>query len=268
MTYPSGGFPAQGPQHQPPQQGGQFYSQQPQQGGGRTLDIGLIAYLAVAGLGVLNLFFGFAALVRDANFFEAFGGWVPGLLFIAALTAAFGVLPGDHKPGAWPAVFSLGAVVPFLFFVFSIDADLKTGGVLVLIFGIAQALVAVGAYLIDVGLIKLPKPGQQQPAYGQQPGYGQPGQYGQYGQPHQGGFGQQPGQPQPGQPGQPGAPGGLPGQPPQGQGQPGQPGGQPGQPGQPGVPGGQPGSQPQSGQQPTLYANPQGQFAQQPPQQG
>lgn len=267
MTYPSGGFPSQGPQHQPPppQQGGQFYQQPQQQGGGRSLDTTLIAYLAVAALGVLNLFFGFATLGRGANFFEAFSGWVPGLLFIAALTAAFGVLPGEHKPGAWPAVFSLGAVVPFLFFVLSTDADLKTGGTLVLIFGIAQAVVAVGAYLLDVGLVKLPQPGQQQPAYGQQPGYGQQAQFPQYGQPQQSGFPQHPGQPQAGQtqqvqpqtppPGQPGHPGqpGQPGQPPQGQ---------PGAPGQPGQ-----GNQQQSGQAPTLYASPQGQFTQQPPQQ-
>lgn len=268
MTYPSGGFPSQGPQHQPPppQQGGQFYQQPPQQGGGRNLDVGLIAYLAVAGLGVLNLFFGFATLGRGANFFEAFSGWVPGLLFIAALTAAFGVLPGDHKPGAWPAVFSLGAVIPFLFFVFSTDAELKTGGMLVLIFGFVQAAVAVGAYLLDVGLVKLPKPGQKQPAYGQQPGqqpgYGQQGQFGQYGQPQQGGFQQQPGQPHAGQtqPAQPHTP--PPGQPGQ------QPHGQPGAPGQPMQGQGQPVNQQQSGQAPTLYASPQGQFTQQPPQQG
>ncbi|GAA5125185.1 DUF5336 domain-containing protein [Haloechinothrix salitolerans] len=266
MTYPSGGFPGQGPQHQPPpqQQGGQFYQQQPQQNAGRTLDIGLIAYLAVAGLGVLNLFFGFATLGSigpgtSVNFFEAFTGWVPGLLFIAALTAAFGVLPGDHKPGAWPAVFSLGAIVPFLFMVFSTDGELETGGVLMLIFGIVQALVAVGAYLIDVGLIKLPRPGQQQPAYGQQPGYGQQGQFGQYGQPQQGAYPQQHGQPQPGHPQTP-----APGQ--QLQGHAGASGGQPGQ-GQPGQPGAA-GGQPQSGQAPTLYASPQGQFTQQPPQQG
>lgn len=281
MNYPSGGFPAQGPQHQPQQpQGGQYYPQQPQQGGGTKLDIGLIAYLAVAGLGVLNLFFGFASVTANANFFELLNGWVPGLLFIAGLTAVFGVLPGDQKPGAWPAVLSAGAVVPFLFFVFSTDADLGTGSVLLLIFGTVQLLAAVGAYLLDAGVVTLPKPGQQQPAYGQQPGYGQAG-YGQPGQPagQQGHFGQpaHPGQQGQGQ-GQPGQ--GQPGQQGQGQGQPGQPGqfGQfaqppggtiPQHPAQPG-PQGQPGSPDQSGltQQPTQYANQQGQFTQQPPQQG
>lgn len=225
MNYPSGGFPAQGPQHQPPPpQGGQYFPPQgapAAQGGGTKLDFGFIAYLTVAGLGLLNLFLGFANVVEGAAFFETGQGWVPGLLFIAGLSAAVGLLPGDQKPGAWPAFFSLGAVLPLLFFIFQTDASIGAGGIMVLILGLLQVAAAVAAYLISEKIIKLPEPGQG--GHGQ---FGQPGQYGRPGQygPPQGGFGQ------------------------------------PGQPGQP-----QPGQQ---AQQPTQYASQQGQFIQQPPQQG
>lgn len=230
MNYPSGGFPAQGPGHQPPpHQGGQYFPPQAapggQGGGGMKLDIGFIAYLAVAGLGLLNLFLGFASVGSGTGFYEGRVGWIPALFLISGLAAVLGLLPGDQKPGAWPAIFALTGMLTFLFTVFQSDFELEAGGVMVLVFGILQALVAVGAYLLDAEIIKLPAPGQGgQGQFGRQPGpYGQPGQFG---QPH-GGFGQ-PGQSQPGQPQQ---------------------------------------GQPQA-QQPTQYASQQGQFTQQPPQQG
>lgn len=268
MNYPSGGFPAQGPQQQPPhpQQGGQYYPPQGAPGGpggGKKLDFAFIAYLAVAGLGVANLLLGFANLIEGGGFFEAFSGWVPGLLLISGLSAVLGLLPGDQKPGAWPAIFSLGAVLPLLFFIFQTDQSIGSGGIMVLIFGLVQVGAAVAAYLLSEEIIKLPAPGQgggqqgqpgQPGQFGQQGGYGQPGQPGQYG-PQPGGFGQ---------PGQPGQPGGF-GQPPQGQPpQPGQPGQPPQGPPPQGPPPGQPGQPPQ---QQTLYASQQGQFSQQPPHQ-
>ncbi len=225
MTYPGGpsGYPGQGPQqpHQGPGYG--------PPAAGRPLNIPGIAYLVTAGLGVLNLFLGFAPMTGGSrtvegfevtgsgqSFYEGAHGWVPALLLIAGLTALFGILPGDHRPGIWPAVFAVGGTLPFLFTVFQISG-LGTGGVLVLIFGILEMLAAVGAYLMDAGIIKLPPPSQ--PAYGH-PGYGppsgqqypqqQPGQYGQPGaqtqyQPQQGAFPPPPGQQPPGTP-----PGGYP----------------------------------------------------------
>lgn len=214
MNYPSGGFPAQGPQQ--PQQGGQYYPQQqpPQQrpGGGFKLDLGLILKLVVAFLGLLILFFGFIDASASTSFYEARMGWVPAVYLLAGLTALTGILPGDQKPGLWPAIFSLAGTLTFLFTVFEVGS-LDAGGIMVLIFGIIQTLVAVADYLIAEKIIKLPVPGQQQ-QYGQ-PGYGPQG----YGQ----------GQPQQGY----------------------------------GPPGGQ-----QQAQQPTTYTGHQGQFTQQPPQQG
>lgn len=219
MSYPSsggfgaqgpssGGFPAQPPQqpHQPPQQ--PYYPQQPQPakpGLGFKLDLELILYLVVAFLGVLILFFGFIDASGGTSFYGGGVGWVPALYLIAGLTAVTGILPGDTKPGVWPAVFSVAATLPFLFTVFEVGS-LDAGGVMVLIFGIIQTLVAVAAYLFDQKILKLPAPGQgypqggypQQQQWGQpQGGFGQPGAPQQPQQPtqytgHQGQFSQQP----------------------------------------------------------------------------
>ena len=191
MTYPGGGpggFPGQGPQQ--PQPGPGYGAPA---GGGLKLGLPQIAYLVTAGLGVLNLFFGFASLGGETSFYEALTGWVPGLLLMSGLAALVGFLPGDAKPGPWPAILAIGAVLPFMFTVFQASGDLETGGVLVMIFGIIQMLAAVGAYLLEAGIIKMPPPG------GRGPAYGQPGQYG----PPPGQQQQFP--PPPGQYGQPGA---------------------------------------------------------------
>ena len=216
MTYPGqgpGGYSGQGPQQPQP---GPGYGH-PVGGGQRQLNIPGIAYLVTAGLGVLNLFLGFAPLSGKVSFYESLAGWVPALLLISGLTALFNIVPGDAKPAMWPAIFAAGGTIPFLFTVFQADGDLGTGGVMILIFGILQLLAAVGAYLLDAGIIKMPPPSQPVP-YGQPPGgYGPPpGQYpqqpGQYGQPGaQTQYQPQPGQfpPPPGQhPGTP--PGGYP----------------------------------------------------------
>ena len=207
MTYPGGpgGYPGQGPQQ--PQPGPGYGGPAP-----RQLNIPQIAYLVTGGLGVLNLFLAFAPLVggrsvqgfevsSGQSFYEGGFGWVPGLLLISGLTALFSLLPGDYKPGIWPAVFAVGGTIPFLFSVFQ-GGSLGAGGVLVLILGIVQMLAAVGAYLMDEGVIKMPPPGHQQPQYGPPGGYGgpPPGQYpppqpGQYGSPGA----QTQYQPQPGQ---------------------------------------------------------------------
>ena len=98
MTFPSstpGGFPAQGPQqpHQP-------YPGAPSTGR-PSLSLPQILLLATGGLGVLNLFLGFANRTFDVSFYEGSFGWVPALLFIAGLTAVFGFLPGQNTGFPW-----------------------------------------------------------------------------------------------------------------------------------------------------------------------
>lgn len=192
MTFPSGapgGFPGQGPQQ--PQQ--QYPGVTAPASGGPGMGLTQILYLVTAGFGVLNLFLGFANLAGGGSFYENGAGWVSGLLFIGGLVAAFTLLPGDHKPGPWPAVFGLGVMLPFLFTIFQIDASLQVGGILILVFGIVQAAAAVAAYLFDAGILKSPTPaaapyGGQPGAYGHQPGAFGSQQFGQ--QP----FGQQAGE--------------------------------------------------------------------------
>lgn len=251
MSFPSGGpgtggFPGQGPQQ--PQQQFPGPPAPPAGGGGMKISLPQILFLATAGLGLLNLFLGFAnfSAAPDAaqlpegvevpesaqsgvGFYESgIMAWLPMMFFLSGLAALLTILPGEHKPGPWPAIFSLGILLPFLFVTFAGEDSYGAGAVMILIFGIVQTLVAVAAYLFDENIVKPPQPSSQ-PA-------GQPGQFG---QPGQGGFGQpgpqSGGFPQPGQPGQPG-PQGQPGQPPQ------------------------PVNNPH--QQPTTYASQQGQFFQ------
>lgn len=239
MTFPSGtpgGFPGQGPQ-----QSNQPYPGAPS-AGRPALPLPQILLLVTGGLGVLNLFLAFANLGGSSSFYEEGAGWIPALLLVAGLAAVVGYLPGEAKPGPWPAMLSVGVVLAFLFTVFQ-GGDLGAGGVLVLIFGLLQMGAAVAAYLMDAGVIK--------------PGAPKPQPYGQGFGPQTGGFGQ----PQPAQHSQFGAT-------PQGP----QSGPQPQQPQQP-----QPGSSPEASggsaqptkfaqpvqQQPTTYAPQHGQFFQQ-----
>ncbi|WP_024876246.1 DUF5336 domain-containing protein [Saccharomonospora piscinae] len=234
MTFPSGtpgGFPGQGPQQ--PQQS---YSGPAPASGRPAPSLPQILLLATGGLGVLNLFLAFANAFGGASFYERSLGWIPALLFVAGAIAVVGFLPGESKPGPWPAVLSVAVFLTFLFTMFQLG-DLGAGGVLVLIFGLLQTGAAVGAYLFEAGIVKAPAPKPQAP-YGQQH-YGPP----------TGGFGQQP--------------------PPYGQQHPGpdsgaNPSAQPTKFAQP-VGQQQPMQQPT--QQPTTYASQQGQFFQQPSQQ-
>jgi hypothetical protein len=189
MTFPGGapgGFPGQQPQQGP--------GYGPQAGGGTKLGIGQIVFLVAAGLGLLNLFLGFAPIAPETSFYESGFGWVPGLLFAGGLLALPVILPGDKKVGIAAAAVTLGATLAFMFTVFSASGDMSAGGVMVLIFGILQSIAAVVGYLFEAGIIKAPVPGAAAP-------YGQSGQFGQ----PQGQFGQQPpafGQQPPPQPGQ------------------------------------------------------------------
>jgi hypothetical protein len=244
MTYPSGapgGYPGQGP-HQQPQPGPAGYGP-PQGHGGPGLKLSLpqILALVAGGLGVLNLFLGFAPLVTGSSFYESgVGAWIPAVLVIGGLLHLPAILPGDEKPGIAPAAVTTGGALAFLFMVFAFDASLAAGGVMVLIFAILQMGAAVAAYLFDVGILKPPAPnpyGAAPGGHGYQPGF-----------PPSGAFpAQQPGQPQ------------------------GQPTQQHPQPGQFGTPPGGPGQQtqfaPQQGQFGAPPGTPPGGYPQQPPTQ-
>lgn len=188
MTYPGGapgGYPGQGPQ-QPPQGYG---PPPPAGGGGPKLALAQILHLVVAGLGLLNLFLGFAPLARETGFYGAAFGWVPALLFVGGLLALPAILPGaEKKAGIASVAVVLGAALGFLFTVFAGDFEIEAGGIMMLIFGLIQAAIAVAAYLFEVGVIKPPQP-QQHGHFGQPGGYNPPsGQFQQqnpYGQPMQ-----------------------------------------------------------------------------------
>jgi hypothetical protein len=109
-------------------------------------------------------------------------------LLFAALLAAVGLLP---KARNYTAIVAVIAVVGFLLAVSELinkPSFLSVGWALIVIVVLAglQALAAVGALLLEAGVITPPPP---RPKYDQYQQYGAPGGY--YGQP-----GQQPGQPQ------------------------------------------------------------------------
>lgn len=218
MTFPGGapgGYPGQGPQ-QPPPFPGPGYGPPP--GGGLKLGLPAIAHLAVAGLGLLNFFLGFAT-TTDGGFayFEGLIA-VPAMFLIAGLFSLPAILPGENKkPGIPPAAFALGSWLTVLFFVFSTSSDLGVGTILYIIFGLLQTAAAVGGYLLDAGIIKPPAPKQYVPPMGGQQ-FGPPSGQFPVPPPQQppGQFGAPPGQqttfaPQHGQFGQPPQPGTPPG---------------------------------------------------------
>jgi hypothetical protein len=247
MTFPSGGpgYPQQGGSQQPYQPGpgtGSFPPVPPPAGahGGSagSPSLPLLLALGVAALGVIQYFLGFSDEAGIA------GGAINYLL-VGGLLAALFVLPNGPKALPFAALFSVLGALDALDTVIGIPSEGSTPGivVVVLILGIVQMAVAVGALLIVHGVVKIPasKPSAPQNPYGQQFGQGGPQQ--QYGQqPPR--FGQQPGQP--GQPGQ------------------GQQGGQPGQSPSDQPTTYQPPASPNPPQQSTTYAPQQGQFFQQP----
>lgn len=222
MTFPGGapgGFPGQGPQQSQPGPYGP-----PHGGGGTKLGLPTILHLVVAGLGLVNFFIGFADAHDEGDSFFSGGSALPALFLLAGLFSLPAILPGENKkPGLAPAAFAVAGMLTILFFTFTTDFDLGVGAILLMVFGILQAIAAVVAYLFDQGIIKPPAPNPY--GHGGQPGGmyppssqfpappQQPGQPGQFGQPPAGPAGQQttfaPQQGQFGQPGQ--APGTPPG---------------------------------------------------------
>lgn len=214
MTFPSGGFPAQGPQSQQPQQGQgtQFLppagAQPPQPGPGQhaapgragSVNPGMILPLAVTVLGLVAYFLSFSETIGFGRGFLSFEDPVQFML-LAGLIAAFEVAP--RGPKLLPVVALLSVLAFFILLGFMVEGDGPSGiAVFLFILSILQALVAVAALLADYGVLKMPARRPQQPAYGGPGQYGPPAQFAQHGPPS-GPFGQPSqfgGAPPPGQP--------------------------------------------------------------------
>ena len=243
MTFPSGGpgYPQQGGGQQPPGPPSSAFPSQQQPpshqapssgGGGLPQNLPLLLALGVAGLGLVQYFLGFS----DDGEVGLGGTFLLGGGLLAAMTA----LPKGPKTLPFAALFSVLGALEVLD---SLVGMQTSPGIVtvILILGILQMLVAVGALLIAHDIIKPPSPKPAAPSYG--------GQYGQQGQQQYGQQGQQFGQPGHG-PGPVAATG-----------EPSAPFSQPGQYGSPNPPS----TTPPPGQQATTYAPQQGQFFQQPP---
>ncbi|MEU5257783.1 DUF5336 domain-containing protein [Amycolatopsis sp. NPDC021455] len=243
MTFPSGGpgYPQQGGGQQPPgPPSSGFPAQQPPHshqapsGGGAAglpQNLPLLLALVVAVFAVVQYFLGFSD-----NGDVGIGGT---FLLGGGLLAAMHALPKGPKTLPFAALFSVLGALEVLD---SLVGMQTSPGIVtvILILGILQMIVAVGALLIEHDVIKPPAPKPAAPSYGGQ--HGQPGQQ-QYGQPGQ----------QFGQPGHGPGPVASAGEPsaPFSQGQYGSPN--------------PPSTTPPPGPQATLYAPQQGQFFQQPP---
>jgi Family of unknown function (DUF5336) len=189
MTFPSGGpgYPQQGgAPYQPAPGTGSFPQspQPPQPSATKPPDFGLIAALSVTGLGLVNYFLSFSS---DAAPFND----VVSYLLVGGLLAAVTLLPKAPKTLPFAAIFSLLGGLVALSTIVRASGSIPTIVIVILILGILQMAVAVGAVLLEFGVLKppAPKPAVPQNPYGQQ--FGQAGQQQpQYGQQHQ--FGQQP----------------------------------------------------------------------------
>ncbi|GAA4540702.1 DUF5336 domain-containing protein [Amycolatopsis samaneae] len=206
MTFPSGGpgYPQQGGGQQPPStppHSGAFPPQAPPQppppaaaGVAIPQNLPMLLSLAVTVLGVVQYFIGFsdeASVVGQETLFLLVGG----------LLAALYVLPKGPKALPFAALFSLLGAFETLDDIIGVREGVSVPGIVTVIFilGILQMLLAVGALLLEHGVIKppAPKPAAPQAPYGQQ--FGQPGQpqgTTQFAQPSPQQYAQQPGQPQ------------------------------------------------------------------------
>jgi len=116
-------------------------------------------FLCVAALGIVNLFLGFvdAGDGDSTNLYKAsvaIFALAPTLLFLAGLVAVREWLPGEHHPGAMPALITTAIYVTL---VLSAIGSSGAGGDLqtvFLVFGGIQFVVAWLAYLFDAGLVR------------------------------------------------------------------------------------------------------------------
>ena len=170
MSYPSGppggqpgGYPGQ-----PPQQGPVF-GQPP------------AAPNPLGGLGVPGLLTLGVLVFALAAYFCSFGGGygLEVLLLLAGgLLAGLTLLPRTPNLLPFAAVLSIIGGLGMLSYVINLSSGgLATTIILILVFGLLQALAAVGALLLEHGVIKLaPRPAVPHPAQNYQPGgYPPPG---------------------------------------------------------------------------------------------
>lgn len=175
--------------------------------------LGRILGLATAGLAVLTLLLGFTDVAASANFYEADGLTSLMLIVILAggLLGALGTLPriAGYTPVAAVIVVTgfLGLLVGLVVLANRGGIDLAFGAYLVAFFALLTTVAAVGALLIEAGVISPQQRPSAQSGYGQPSSqYGQPsgashgaaaGQFGapQSGAPQSGGYGQGAGQP-------------------------------------------------------------------------
>jgi hypothetical protein len=220
MTYPPGnpGYPpGQQPTTQFSQPTQQFGKIEQSPAGPSKLPIYLLAAVAFLGLAVYLVSFGpmFTISATDFPQLGSASGTSLGLglavaaSVLAALFAGVSLLP---KQTVYTAVVAAVSVLAFLLVVSEVinkpeGVSIDWALYVVIVFTLLQALAAVGALLMDAGIITppAPRPKYEQQQYGQ---YGAPGQY--YGQQHglpQGGA------PQQQRPGYPSQYGGYPGGP-------------------------------------------------------
>jgi|GEM_PF-3792497 len=141
----------------------------------RTLGAARLLGLAVALLGAVNFVLGFlpevsarAAGLSSASLsvFAVGPAYVPILLLIAGLLALAAFLPGGEVSrlavaavsvgGAVGAIVSLGVPGSFELFANPNQVTRGLGAILLVVFGIVQAVVAIGAYVVGAGRTAVP----------------------------------------------------------------------------------------------------------------
>jgi hypothetical protein len=181
MSYPSGppgGYPGQPPQ----QPGGPVFGQPP----ARPNPLGS---LGIPGLLVLGTF-----VLSLVAYFVSFGGGYGievTILLAGGLLAGLSLLPKGPATLPYATVLSVvGGLTELDGVINSSGAKLPTSVILIMVFGLLQAVASVVALLLEHGLIKLaPRPAVPHPGY--PPSGAFPGPQGYPGQQRQ-----QPGQPQ------------------------------------------------------------------------
>ena len=169
-TYPSSGPAGQSPTGTAP--GGPGTGQHPAPsdatgGHRRPIDPAKLFGIIIAALGGLNFVFGFLPQVTSTRIDESLSvyavgpGYVPILLLIAGLLALAAFLPGSERSRLAVAAVSVGGAVGALISLgTSSSLELLAAGqvskglgaVLLTIFGIIQAVVAIAAYVVGADL--------------------------------------------------------------------------------------------------------------------
>lgn len=194
MTYPPGssGFP---PPQQPP---GSYGSPppsfgKPEQG---PANVTLYSSLAVMLLGLAAYLTSFGPMYdidSPLGNFSVGGSWTSTAALLAALLAGVGVLPKAKNYTPIVAVIAVLGALLAISNLFDKPGQASVGWGLwsVLAFTILQAVVAVGALLLELGVVSAPTPKPKYAPYGFTPGgyYGQPGGYPPYGGGYSPGFG-------------------------------------------------------------------------------